>query len=226
MPPARATIVFDLDGTLAETAPDIIATLNVILAEEALAPLPVESARELVGAGARALIERAFRLYAKPLTPPHLEALFERFLVVYAERIAEESHLFPGVETALDALMAQGHLLAVCTNKPEYHSLLLLEALGVKERFAAICGRDTFPVSKPDPGHLTLTIAQAGGVASRAIMVGDSRTDIDTARAAGVPVIAVPFGYTPVPVAELEPDRIIGHFDELAPAVEALLAGG
>ena len=219
-----ATIVFDLDGTLAETAPDIIAVLNMILAREGLPAVPVSRARDLVGAGARALIERGFRLQGMPLDAETLERLFLDFLDLYAGRIADESHLYPGVEAALDDLSRAGHLLAVCTNKPERHSRLLLSALRIDARFSAICGRDTFPVCKPDPRHLTLTIAQAGGDPGRAIMVGDSSTDIDTARAAGIPVIAVPFGYTNVPVSELFPDRVVGHFEELVPAVETILA--
>ncbi len=216
---SRPTIVFDLDGTLAETAPDIIGTLNVILGREGLAPLPVARARDLVGAGARALIERGFNLYGRPLPPERLDQLFELFLEVYAGRVADESHLFDGVLAAMDTLSARGHLLAICTNKPERHSLLLLDALGVTSRFAAIAGRDSYPYFKPDARHLTMTIEAAGGDPRHAIMVGDSRTDIATARNAGLPVICVPFGYTDVPIETLEPDAVIQHFDELAAAV-------
>ncbi len=216
----RPTIVFDLDGTLAETAPDIIGTLNVVLAHEGLAPLPVTKARELVGAGARALIERGFQVYGRPLSPTRLEELFEVFLDVYAGRVADESHLYDGVLAALDTLSANGHILAVCTNKPERHSLLLLDALGVTARFAAIAGRDSYPFFKPDARHLTMTIEAAGGDVRHAIMIGDSRTDIATARNAGLPVICVPFGYTDVPIETLEPDLVIQHFDELAEAID------
>lgn len=219
----RPIIVFDLDGTLAETAPDIIATLNVILESEGLAPVGVERARDLVGAGARALIERGFKLYDRPLSPEKLEALFQQFLEVYAGRVADKSHLYPGVEAALDRLLADGFLLAVCTNKPERHSRLLLEALGTTQRFAAIAGRDTFAFCKPDPRHLTETIRLANGDPARAVMIGDSRTDIDTAKRAGIPVIAVPFGYTDQPVETLGPDLVIPHFDQLVEAVQRVL---
>jgi phosphoglycolate phosphatase len=218
------TIVFDLDGTLAETAPDIIAVLNVILADESLAPVPIDAARELVGAGARALIARGFERQGRPLPPDLLDRLFDKFLVIYADHVAVDSHLFPGVERALDVLATRGHRLAVCTNKPERHSRLLLDALGISNRFAAICGRDTFTMCKPDPRHFTLTVEMAGGDPVQAILIGDSKTDVDTARAAGARVIAVPFGYTMVPVSELAPDRIIDHFDDLPAAVAALLA--
>jgi phosphoglycolate phosphatase len=216
-------LVFDLDGTLADTAPDIIATLNLILAGQGLPPVPVAAARELVGAGARALIERGFKLRDRTLPPALLETLFQDFLEVYAGRVADESVLYPGVRGALDALAAEGWLLAVCTNKPEYHSRLLLDALGITGHFAAICGRDTFTVCKPHPDHLTLTIEKAGGNPARAIMIGDSLTDIATARAAHIPVIAVSFGYTDVPVRQLAPDVVIDHFDALRAAVDGLL---
>lgn len=216
-------VVFDLDGTLAETAPDIIATLNLILDRQGLPPVPVAMARDLVGAGARALIERGFRLHGRDLSPELLEALFQDFLVAYAERVADKSTLYPGVVAALESLSQAGWLLAVCTNKPEHHSRLLIEALGITHHFAAICGRDTFPVCKPDPQHLTLTIEKAGGNRLMAIMVGDSVTDITTAKAAGIPVIAVPFGYTDVPVEKLDPDAVIPHFDALHAAIDGLL---
>ena len=222
-PILRKIVVFDLDGTLAETAPDIIATLNIILAGQGLPPVPVARARDLVGAGARALIERGFRLYGRDLSPELLEALFQDFLVAYAERVADESTLYPGVVSALQSLSEAGWLLAVCTNKPEHHSRLLIEALGITHHFAAICGRDTFPVCKPDPRHLTLTIEKAGGNPLQAIMVGDSLTDISTAKAAGIPVIAVPFGYTDKPVEQLDPDVVIQHFDALHAAIDELL---
>lgn len=219
----RGTVVFDLDGTLAETAPDVMATLNVLLQREGLPLLPVSAARTLVGAGAKALIERGFKAAGHPLSPEKLESLFADFLVHYLDHVADLSFLFPGVEAALAGLADQGHLLAVCTNKPERHSKALIEKLGVIERFAAIAGRDTFAFCKPDPRHLTETIRLAGGDPARAVMVGDSRTDIDTAKAAGIPVVAVPFGYTDTPVQELGPDAVIDHFDLLQAEVARLM---
>jgi phosphoglycolate phosphatase len=216
-------VVFDLDGTLAETAPDIMRTLNVILEREGLAALPLERARELVGAGARALIERGFGVSGRPLGAETLERLFEEFLLIYAEDVASSSHLFDGVLPALDALAADGYALAVCTNKPILHTRLILDHFGIAGRFAAVAGRDSFPYHKPDPRHLTLTIEAAGADAGRAVMIGDSRTDIATARAAGIPTICVPFGYTDVPIETLEPDLVIQHFDALPEAVRSLL---
>jgi phosphoglycolate phosphatase len=215
--------VFDLDGTLADTAADLVGTLNVILEQEGLSPLPVEQARDMIGAGARALIERGFEAAGKELTPRRLDELFRRFMVHYGENICVKTQLYPGVKSALDRLEEAGFVLAVCTNKVEAHSIKLLDELGIGHRFAANCGRDTFPYFKPDARHLTLTIERAGGDPDRAVMVGDSRTDIVTAQNARIPVIAVPFGYTEVPVQELGPDMIIDHFDELFAAVEDLV---
>ncbi|MDB5558874.1 MAG: gph [Enterovirga sp.] len=215
-------VVFDLDGTLADTAPDLIATLNVILGREGLPPVPVEGANELIGAGARALVERGFEAGQRELAPAKSDALYRDFLAHYAENLCNESRLFPGVVEALDTLAAQGFRFAVCTNKIEAHSRRLLDALGVSTRFAAICGRDTFAYFKPDPRHLTLTIEQAGGDPARSIMVGDSITDIATAKAAAIPVVGVTFGYTDRPVRELEPDVAIDAYEELPGAVAAI----
>ena len=218
------TIVYDLDGTLADTAGDLMGALNVVLAHEGLAPLPVESARSMLGAGARALIRRGFAASGRELAPPRLEALFGDFLAYYNAHIADQTELYPGVERALAAFARAGWRQAVCTNKIEGSARLLIEKLGVAGRFAFICGQDTFGVGKPDPKPLLGTIAASGGALARAILVGDSVIDIKTARAAGVPVIAVDFGYTDVPVTELGPDRVISHFDELAGACAALMA--
>ena len=215
--------VFDLDGTLADTAGDLVGTLNVILKQEGLAPLPVSKARDMIGAGARALIQRGFEAAGKELTPAYLDELFRQFMIHYGENICVQTRLYPGAAEALNRLEQAGFILAVCTNKVEEHSVKLLHELGIGHRFAANCGRDTFPYFKPDPRHLTLTIERAGGSPARAVMIGDSRTDIVTARTAGIPAIAVPFGYTDVPVRELGPDLVVGHFDELFPAVKTLM---
>lgn len=219
---SRPTIVFDLDGTLADTAVDLIGTLNVIMEREGAERVPVERARDVVGAGARAMIERGLALSGRTVTSAELGDLFRDFLEHYGENLAVDTKLFEGAAAAIDRLAGAGFRLAVCTNKVEDHSRRLLDALGVARHFQAICGRDSFAWAKPDPRHLTLTIERAGGDPVRAIMVGDSRTDIDTAKAAGLPVIAVDFGYTDVPVADLAPDAVISHFDDLWDAVAAM----
>ncbi len=218
----RPLLVFDLDGTLADTAADLIATLNVLLIREGLAAIPFQDARAMVGAGAKALVQRGLKANGVDADEARLDALFTDFLAHYEAHIADESTLYPGVTAALDRFAAAGWGFAVCTNKIEYPSVLLLTALGVAGRFQAICGKDTFSISKPDGDALLATIAKAGGDPRRAIMVGDSQTDIETARNANIPVVAVNFGYTDKPVETYEPDRVIGHFDELWEAVEEL----
>jgi phosphoglycolate phosphatase len=220
--PLPPIAVFDLDGTLADTAADIIATLNVILVREGLSAIPLDKAYGLIGAGARTLIERGFKVNGRDLTDKRLDALFEDFLSHYEAHIVDRTMLYDGVAAALDQLATDGFRLAVCTNKIEAHSVKLLNILGVADRFAAIAGKDTFDVFKPDPRHLTETIRLAGGDPSRAVMVGDSKTDIATARAAAIPVIGVPFGYTDVPIADLRPDLIVSHYRDMVAAVKQL----
>jgi phosphoglycolate phosphatase len=219
-----ATVVFDLDGTLVDTAPDLVDTLNVVFAREGLPPVPFATARNLIGGGARRMIERGLQAEGRSYTPTEIDRLFARFIDYYSAHIADRSRPFPALEAALDSLAADGARLAVCTNKLERLSVRLLDALGLAHRFHAVCGQDTFGVQKPNPEILRATIRRAGGSAERAVMVGDSANDIDAARAAGVPIIAVDFGYTETPVSRLEPDRIISGFSELPAAVRDLLA--
>src|SRR5215218_7427788 len=216
------TVVFDLDGTLVDTAPDLINALNFVLAGEGLPPLPFHSARSMIGAGARKLIERGLEVEGRVASLHDITRLTRDFIDHYAAHIADTSRPFEGLEAALDDLQKRGYRLAVCTNKLEWLSKLLLDRLGLSARFSAICGGDTFGVSKPDPAILQQTIARAGGEVSASIMVGDAGPDVGVARRAGVPVIGVEFGYTDVPIAELRPDRLIGHMKDLPAAVESL----
>lgn len=220
-------LVFDLDGTLADTAGDLIATLNRVLALENIAPVPVADARPMVGAGARALILRGAARQGVTLPPATVEALFQAFIADYAENIAVETRLFAGLAEALDRFEAAGFAFAICTNKTEALSLRLMEHLGLTARFGAICGQDTFwldgkAIAKPHPHILHETVARCGGALADAIMIGDTITDVETARAAGIPVIAVDFGYAAVPAHELGADMVISHFDDLWDAVQAL----
>jgi phosphoglycolate phosphatase len=219
---AAPTIVFDLDGTLIDTAPDLIDTLNVLFRREGFPLLPYETARTLIGGGARAMIARGIEADGGKVAPAKLEQMFSDFIAHYSQHIADRSRPFPGLTDALDSLAADGFRFAVCTNKLERLSIMLLKELALADRFAAICGQDTFGIQKPDPEVLRRTVSVAGGNLSRSIMIGDSVTDIRTARAAGIPVIAVDFGYSERPVAEFEPDRIISHFAELPEAIGAI----
>jgi phosphoglycolate phosphatase len=216
-------VVFDLDGTLVDTAPDLIAALNHVLDRESLPPVPLRAARNMIGAGARKLIERALELEDRAATVDDITRLTKDFIDYYAAHIAVESRPFDGLEGALDELQAQGFAFAVCTNKLEWLSKLLLDELDLSRRFAAICGADTFGVSKPDPSILQQTVARAGGNLTSTIMVGDAGPDVGVARRAGVPVIGVEFGYTEIPIGQLNPDRLIGHFSQLPEAVASLM---
>ncbi len=218
------TVAFDLDGTLVETAPDLIAATNHVLDHEGLPPIAPEVLRPAISFGAAAMIAKGLAHHGITAERPAIEAHLDRFLAYYTANIAATSHAFPGLEPALDRLTAQGARLTVCTNKRAAMSEQLLGELRLRQRFAALAGRDTFPVCKPHPDHLTGAIRLAGGDPARAIMVGDSAVDISTAKAAGIPIIAVTFGYTDVHVRDLAPDAVIEHYDELIPAIEGILA--
>jgi phosphoglycolate phosphatase len=217
------TLVFDLDGTLVDTAPDLIAALNFVLDREGMAPLPLHKARNMIGAGARKMLERGLEVDGRAVSLSDLDRLTRDFIDYYADHIADASRPFDGLEAVLDDLQGQGFQFAVCTNKLEWLSRRLLDQLDMSKRFAAICGADTFGVAKPDPVILQQTLARAGGELSSAIMVGDAGPDVGVARRAGIPVIGVEFGYTDVPIAELKPDRLIGHFRDLPAAVHSLI---
>lgn len=217
-------VVFDLDGTLIDTAPDLVASLNHTIASVGLAPVGYEDLTFLVGNGAKVMIEKAFVLREKPLDPQALPQLLERFITHYSATMPGDSRPYPGLLDALERLKVAGFRLAVCTNKMEQLAVTLIERLKLAHHFAAITGGDTFAVRKPDAAHLLGTVERAKADPRRAVMIGDSINDIMVARNAGIPSIAVPFGYSDVAVDTLGPNRIIGHFDELTPAlVEALL---
>jgi phosphoglycolate phosphatase len=215
-------VVFDLDGTLVDTAPDLINALNYVLDREGLPAVPLDKARNMIGQGARKLIERGLELEGREASVADITRLTGDFIDHYAAHIADESRPFEGLEAAMNELSGLGYRFAVCTNKLEWLSRLLIEKLDLTARFDAICGADTFGVSKPDPVILQQTVARAGGSMASAIMVGDAGPDIGVARRAGIPVIGVEFGYTDVPIADLKPDLLIGHFSELPDAVVKL----
>ncbi|MGH6788243.1 MAG: HAD family hydrolase [Pseudolabrys sp.] len=216
---SSATIVFDLDGTLVDTAPDLIDTLNVMFAREGLPPVPYDTARNLIGGGVKALIVRGLEAEKRAVVPAEIERMLADFVAYYSDHIADRSRAFAGLECALDLLAQRQFQFAVCTNKLEHLSVKLLRALNLAGRFSAICGQDTFGVQKPDPAILLRTIAAAGGDPGRCVMVGDSLTDIRTARAANIPVIAVDFGYSEPPVAEFGHDRLISAYEQLPAAI-------
>lgn len=219
-----ATVVFDLDGTLVDTAPDLCAALNHALGVLGRPGVPAGDVRHMVGHGARKLLERGL-MATGSMAPELVEAGVAPFLEYYAGHIAVGSRPFDGVEAALDVLTAAGCTLAICTNKPVALSRALVEALGWSGRFAANLGFDSVPQAKPDPGHLFATIESAGGVPETTIFVGDSITDTSTARAARIPVVAVSFGFSDRPAIELGADALIDHYDELVPTLRRLAVG-
>lgn len=212
---SKPIIVFDLDGTLVDTAPDLVAALNHALVDGGVDPVDPVAHRPYLGFGGRVMIERAFQAQRRALAPDELTRLMAVFLQHYMDNVPGVSRPFTGAVDTLDRFSEAGWLLAICTNKTEKLAKALMAGLGLEDRFAAICGQDTFAFRKPDPRHLTETIRMAGGDRDRAVMVGDSYADIDAAKAAGIPVVAVDFGYTDRHVREFEPSKIISHFDEL-----------
>jgi phosphoglycolate phosphatase len=216
------TIVFDLDGTLVDTAPDLTAALNAVLIRERLPPIPLESVRQMVGRGARVLIEKALAWHKIPPDPLHTTELVQHFLDYYEANIAVTSRPFEGMESCVRSLAGRGHRIGICTNKPEHLSRKLIAELGLGDLFPVILGADSRPWRKPDPRHLTDTIEALGGKASSAVLVGDSDTDARTARAAGIPVVLVSFGYTETPASELDADAVVDHYRDLEAALVRL----
>lgn len=217
------TIVFDLDGTLIDTAPDLAEATNHVLATLGLDRINELEIRPFVGHGALAMIEGAVKAHGRKLSERELHDLFEVFIVYYSAHIADYSVPYPHVIATLEGLKARGATLAVCTNKMEAQARAVLETMKLDHYFSALTGRDSLGAYKPDPRHLTGTIALAGGRPETSIMIGDSETDIKTAKAASIPVVAVSFGYSVDPVASFGPDAIIDDYRHLPRAIETFL---
>lgn len=218
------TIAFDLDGTLVDSAPDLIGTLNRMLVEEGLPPVPMESASTLIGSGARALLVHGFEAAGAPVERAKSDELFERFLVDYAAHIADGSQPFEGVVETLERLSERGAILVVATNKRSDLSELLLGKLDLTRHFAAIVGPDRVSARKPSGAHLKEAVAIAGGDPERAIMVGDASPDADAAKDAGMPCILTTFGFTPTPVEDLGGDVLIDTFEDVEEAIDGILS--
>ncbi len=215
-------LVLDLDGTLVDSKEDLTAALNAAIGGAGLSPISAVDVGSAAGKGARAMISLAYELNSRPLEEAELANLFTRFLDYYNTNTAHYSRPYAGALEALDRFTERGWLLAVCTNKTEHLARKLLAELEIDQRFDAICGSDTFDFRKPDGRHIIQTISQAGGNLQGSIMVGDTPTDINAAIDAGIPSIAVDFGYHDGPVHILGADHIISHFDDLWSAVVSI----
>jgi phosphoglycolate phosphatase len=212
-------VVFDLDGTLLDTAPDLVAALNAVLIEAGLPPAAYDDVAAFAGQGAQALLDTGFALAGRELSADDAEPLRRRLVAIYAGAFDRGTRPYPGAVEAIDRLAAHGVRFAVCTNKPVSLAEPLLAAFDLRRRLAAVIGGDSLPVRKPDPDHLLGTIIAAGGRPNRSVMVGDGAADILAARAAGVPSVAVRFGYCRERLEDLAPDAIIDRYDDLDDAL-------
>lgn len=218
------TVVFDLDGTLVDTAPDLILAVSHVLELVDIAEIDEQGVRNHISYGGRAMIAEGLRLAGRgQASEADLDRMFDQFVDYYASNIAVESQPYPGVELVLQALNEAGARIAVCTNKREDLSRKLLKELGLHPYFHAVVGRDTLPVHKPDPGHLIGTIILADGNPGRAVLVGDSEVDVKTAKQAGIPVVGCSFGYSPEPLEQFEPDAVISDYGGLQDAITSAI---
>jgi len=218
--------IFDLDGTLADTAADLLGAANAVLAPLGYPLLSIERDKAYAGRGGRSMIRRSLSLMEARPEAAEVEAiadaLYPGLLVAYEARIADETHLFEGTLECLDTLLASGWRLGVCTNKPERLAVMLLCHLGVLDRFGAVLGADTLPVRKPDPVHLTETARRIGAWPNLCVMLGDTSTDLATARAARVPCVLTSFGFAAEPLHELSADAVVDHYRDVPAALERL----
>ncbi|MDI1295840.1 MAG: phosphoglycolate phosphatase [bacterium] len=208
---------FDLDGTLIDTSGDLAAAVNHAIGTIGRPPFPVDAIRPFVGKGAKVMLERALDA-SGGYDAAMLAQVLPILLDYYSQNLSAHSRPYPGLIAALDALAAAGVKLAICTNKAERFTIPLMDQIGLADRFASIVGGDTVGVAKPDPAPIHAMIARAGG--GRAIFVGDTINDIAGARNAGIPSIAVSFGFLDGPVEDLAADAVIDHFDELVPLLQ------
>jgi phosphoglycolate phosphatase len=222
-PEPPLVVIFDLDGTLVDTAPDLLAALNVVLAAEGQEPIVPKDLRHLVGHGARAMFEHALLRRGMSAPADRMAALTDQFLAYYRANIARGSRPFPGVPETLDLLAGRGAGLGVCTNKAQDLTELLLNELQLTRHFPAVIGGGRTPYSKPDARHVLAVVNALKGRRERAILVGDSQVDVAAARAADIPVIVMSYGYTPVPVAELGADAVVDEFAALPEVISRLV---
>lgn len=216
-------VVFDLDGTLIDTAPDLLSAVNAVLVAEGRKPLPLETLRHLVGHGAKVMLDHAMLETGDGVPPERAAELVDNFLNHYRGNIAAASVPFPGVEDVLRGFQKEGVAMGICSNKPHDMTELLLNEVGLTHFFGSIHGAGRTAKNKPDPMHLNAVIQELGADKAHTVMVGDSMPDVAVARAVGVPVIVMSYGYTPTPTHELGADAVTGDFRQVPGLVEALL---
>jgi phosphoglycolate phosphatase len=222
----NTSFIFDLDGTLVDTAPDLLGALNTVLLREGRPAVALADLRHLVGHGARTMLVEAMKLTGEPVPAERLPGLFDAFIVHYSAHIADESRIFPGVEATLAQLAGDGARLGVLTNKPQALADELLAALDLAKYFTAIHGAGRYPYSKPDARVFRHVLEELGGANGNSIMIGDSITDVATARAGGAPVIVMTYGYTPEPAHLLGGDAVTDHFADVPMLAKRLLGNG
>lgn len=216
---STVAVILDLDGTLIDSAPDICAALNWVLEGEDRRPVSVEETKGLIGQGVSVLIEKAMARSGSPSEPEHLHRLVEMFLTSYRARPVENTVIYPGVIDVLEGFTAEGRRMGICTNKPRVTTVPVVQAFDLERFFDVIVCGDTVPHQKPDGRHLHHTLELLGADPMHAIMVGDSENDFGAARDAGIPFVAVAYGYSRVPVAELDADAVIDDFRDLPLAI-------
>lgn len=218
----RSDLLFDLDGTLIDSAPDLAAALNALLAELDCPPLSFGQVRRLIGDGAPTLVARALRAAGANVEPETYETLLARYRALYQARSTGDTKVYPDVPETLRRLREAGHRLAVCTNKFQDSSLEILEAFDLARYFDGVAGGDVVPARKPDPAHLLAGLKLIGGAPERAVMIGDGINDVTAAKAAGIPVLVLPSGYGEIGAAELGGDRLLRKFAEIPAALDSL----
>ena len=218
----RSNLIFDLDGTLIDSAPDLATALNALLAELDCPPLALEQVRRLVGDGAPTLVARALQTAGARFEPETYESLLERYRALYLAHATEKTRVYPQVPETLQGLREAGYRTVVCTNKIQDSTLLVLEAFDLARYFDGVAGGDVVPARKPDPAHLLAGLKLIGGAPEQAVMIGDGINDVTAAKAAGIPVLVLPSGYGELGAAELGGDRLLAKFAEIPAALESL----
>ena len=219
----KQAVIFDLDGTLIDSLPDVLGALNPVLEGAGRRPVTMEEGRLMVGGGAEPLIERAFDITGDAISSEEVRSYVDAFAANYHAVPARHTTIFDGVIPALETLAARGYQLGICTNKPHDSAHTALKALGLGHHFSSCIGKTAWPFHKPDRRHYHAVAEELGVAPANSLYIGDSETDVETARNVGVPIILVPFGYSRIPASDLGGDRLIGHFSELATVVDELL---